>query len=114
MHVIKVIAHLALCALKNKHRQDTVTKVRPHDDVNLGQSSNDPPPSAMHSAAADRVNNSPLSNLHALLEALAGQEDAFQNIVMLGWTHWQDATPLTLGQEFIGDQAQFALCEKSI
>lgn len=114
MHVIEVIAHLALCALKNKHRQDAVKKVRPHDDVNLRQSSNDTSPSAMHSAAADRVNSSPLSNLHGLLEALAGQENAFQNIVMLGRTQGQDATPLTSGQEFIGDQAQLALCEKSI
>lgn len=114
MNVNEVIAHLASRALQHKDRPDTVINVHPHDDVNLGQSSNDTFPSAMHIAAADRVKSSLLPSLHGLRMAFAGKKDAFQNTVKLGRTHLQDATPLTLGQEFSGYQAQLALCEESI
>ncbi|HVL78444.1 MAG TPA: class II fumarate hydratase [Sphingomicrobium sp.] len=80
--------------------------VHPNDHVNKGQSSNDSFPSAMHIAAARAVNSRLLpsmTKLHAKLDDLAGRWDA---IVKIGRTHLQDATPLTLGQEFSGYAAQ--------
>lgn len=114
MNVNEVIAHLASRALQHKAQSDAVIKVHPHDDVNLGQSSNDTFPSAMHIAAAALVKSSLLPSIHGLRVALVEKEDAFQNIVKLGRTHLQDATPITLGQEFSGYQAQLSLCEENI
>ena len=76
--------------------------VHPNDHVNMGQSSNDSFPTAMHIAAAQEVVHSlipALKHLHAALEAKAKE---FKNIIKIGRTHLQDATPLTLGQEFSG------------
>ena len=80
--------------------------VHPNDDVNLGQSSNDIFPTAMHVAAADAVANSLLPALHAIRATLGHKAAAFADIVKIGRTHLQDATPLTLGQEFSGYVAQ--------
>jgi fumarate hydratase, class II len=114
MNVNEVIAHLASRALKKQGGSEESGKVHPNDDVNLGQSSNDVFPSAMHIAVADQAEHNLLPNLHALREALASKEHSFRDIIKIGRTHLQDATPLTLGQEFSGYQAQLALSESNI
>jgi fumarate hydratase class II len=76
--------------------------VHPNDHVNRGQSSNDTFPTAMHVAAAQEVHHRLLPALNHLHGALAGKAKAFADIVKIGRTHLQDATPLTLGQEFSG------------
>jgi fumarate hydratase class II len=76
--------------------------VHPNDHVNKGQSSNDSFPTAMHVAAARSVNARLLPALHRLHRQLKGQAEAWDAIVKIGRTHLQDATPLTLGQEFSG------------
>ncbi|WP_375754634.1 class II fumarate hydratase [Corallococcus exercitus] len=81
-------------------------KVHPNDDVNKGQSSNDVFPTAMSVAAVEVVVKQVLPELQALRDVLAQKSQAFQSIVKIGRTHLQDATPLTLGQEFSGYVAQ--------
>ena len=80
--------------------------VHPNDDVNLGQSSNDVFPTAMHIAAASFLEKQLLPAVEALRATLAAKRDAFADIVKIGRTHLQDATPLSLGQEFSGYVAQ--------
>jgi fumarate hydratase class II len=80
--------------------------VHPNDHVNMSQSSNDSFPTAMHIAAADRINGDLIPALSELHDALRQKEKAFAGIVKIGRTHTQDATPLTLGQEFSGYAAQ--------
>jgi fumarate hydratase class II len=80
--------------------------VHPNDELNLGQSSNDIFPTAMHVAAARAVAGHLLPSLSALRSTLDGKARAFAGIVKIGRTHLQDATPLTLGQEFSGYVAQ--------
>ncbi|ARJ65003.1 fumarate hydratase, class II [Magnetospirillum sp. ME-1] len=80
--------------------------VHANDDVNLGQSSNDVFPTAMHVAAAVTVVTSLLPSLTRLRKSLVGLTEEFAAIVKIGRTHLQDATPLTLGQEFSGYAAQ--------
>jgi len=82
--------------------------VHPNDHVNKGQSSNDSFPTAMHIAAARAVNDRLLPALGTIHHRLAAQADAWDRIVKIGRTHLQDATPLTLGQEFSGYAAQIA------
>jgi fumarate hydratase, class II len=81
-------------------------KVHPNDDVNKGQSSNDVFPTAMSVAAAEAVVQHVLPELKALKDVLAQKSEAFKDVVKIGRTHLQDATPLTLGQEFSGYVAQ--------
>ncbi|NPT56486.1 class II fumarate hydratase [Paraburkholderia elongata] len=81
-------------------------KVHPNDDVNRGQSSNDVFPTAMHVAAAYAIVKHLLPALKTLRGTLDGKAKAFADIVKIGRTHLQDATPLTLGQEFSGYVAQ--------
>ncbi|RKH48271.1 class II fumarate hydratase [Corallococcus sicarius] len=81
-------------------------KVHPNDDVNKGQSSNDVFPTAMSVAGVEAVVKHVLPELQALRDVLAQKSQAFQSIVKIGRTHLQDATPLTLGQEFSGYVAQ--------
>ncbi len=88
-----------------------VSKVHPNDDVNLGQSSNDIFPTAMHVAAVIGIQQKLLPALRTLRTTLKIKSDAFANIVKIGRTHLQDATPLTLGQEFSGYVAQLDLAE---
>jgi len=76
--------------------------VHPNDHVNKGQSSNDSFPTAMHIAAARSVANRLLPALQTIHRRLAAQAEAWDRIVKIGRTHLQDATPLTLGQEFSG------------
>ncbi|MBE0618987.1 MAG: class II fumarate hydratase [Burkholderiales bacterium] len=80
--------------------------VHPNDDVNRGQSSNDVFPTAMHVAAVQAVSGALLPALRRLRDSLAAKSSAFAGIVKIGRTHLQDATPLTLGQEFSGYVAQ--------
>lgn len=82
--------------------------VHPNDHVNRGQSSNDSFPTAMHIAAALQLSGTLLLALEHLRDALAAKAGAFQSIVKIGRTHLQDATPLTLGQEFSGYAQQLA------
>ena len=88
--------------------------VHPNDHVNMSQSSNDTYPTAMHIACAERIVHDllpALKHLHAALDAKARE---FEHIVKIGRTHTQDATPLTLGQEFGGYAAQLASSIKRI
>ena len=80
--------------------------MHPNDDVNRGQSSNDVFPTAMNVAAAEATTKALLPALKALAETLSQKSVAFSGIVKIGRTHLQDATPLTLGQEFSGYVAQ--------
>ena len=80
--------------------------VHPNDHVNMSQSSNDSFPTAMHIAAATHITADLIPSLSDLLRALRKKEKAFASIVKIGRTHTQDATPLTLGQEFSGYAAQ--------
>jgi len=81
-------------------------KVHPNDDVNRGQSSNDVFPTAMHVAAAAAIAGQLLPALKTLRDTLHTKSQQFADIVKIGRTHLQDATPLTLGQEFSGYVAQ--------
>lgn len=80
--------------------------VHPNDHVNMSQSSNDSFPTAMHVAAAEEITRRLIPALTHLHAALREKEKAFAKIVKIGRTHTQDATPLTLGQEFSGYAAQ--------
>src|SRR5918999_3712320 len=86
----------------------------PNDHVNMGQSSNDVFPSAVHLAALDEATNRLLPALERLERALAAKADAFQDIVKSGRTHLMDAVPVTLGQEFAGYAAQIRLSAKRV
>ncbi len=80
--------------------------IHPNDDVNLGQSSNDVFPSAVHLAALDELTNDLLPALRLLAESLGAKAAEFDEYVKSGRTHWMDAVPVTLGQEFAGYAAQ--------
>jgi len=88
--------------------------VHPNDDVNRSQSSNDVFPTAMHVAAVDALTHQLLPALASLHATLAHKAQAFHGIVKIGRTHLQDATPLTLGQEFSGYVAQLAHGERHL
>ena len=112
MNVNEVVARLASQALRAD--AGATAAVDAHDDVNRGQSSNDVFPSAMHLAVALRTKFSLLPALAQLRGELAAKAQAFSHVVKVGRTHLQDATPLTLGQEFGGYEAQLGLCEHSL
>jgi fumarate hydratase, class II len=80
--------------------------VHPNDDVNLGQSSNDVFPSAVHLAALDEITNDLLPAMEKLAASLGAKAQEFDDVVKSGRTHWMDAVPVTLGQEFSGYAAQ--------
>ena len=80
--------------------------VHPNDDVNMGQSSNDVFPTAMHVAAVEAVRKHVRPSVKGLRDTLQRKSDEFRDIVKIGRTHLQDATPLTLGQEFSGYVSQ--------
>ncbi|CAO3423761.1 class II fumarate hydratase [Azospirillum endophyticum] len=104
MNANEVIANRAIERLGGV--MGSKTPIHPNDHVNMGQSSNDSFPTAMHIAAADEIVHSLIPALEHLRSALDAKADAFQDIVKIGRTHLQDATPLTLGQEFSGYAAQ--------
>ena len=80
--------------------------LHPNDDVNKSQSSNDTFPTAMHIAAYKLVVENTIPGVELLRDTLARKAEAFTDIVKIGRTHWMDATPLTLGQEFSGYVSQ--------
>src|SRR5580765_8361472 len=80
--------------------------VHVNDDVNMGQSSNDVFPSAVHLAALDEITHDLLPAMKQLAASLAAKATEFDDIVKSGRTHWMDAVPVTLGQEFAGYAAQ--------
>ena len=88
--------------------------VHPNDQVNMGQSSNDVFPSAVHLAALDVAQNELLPALKQLERSLARKARSFQSVVKAGRTHLMDAVPVTLGQEFGGYAAQIALAQERI
>ncbi|CAD6511098.1 Fumarate hydratase class II [Paraburkholderia kirstenboschensis] len=104
MNLNEVIANRASELLGGERGE--ARKVHPNDDVNRGQSSNDVFPTAMHVAAAHGIVKHLLPALKTLRDTLDGKAKAFAGIVKIGRTHLQDATPLTLGQEFSGYVAQ--------
>ena len=104
MNLNEVIANRASELLGGK--LGTKKPVHPNDHVNMSQSSNDSFPTAMHIAAAMRIDGDLIPALSELHRALRNKEKAFADIVKIGRTHTQDATPLTLGQEFSGYAAQ--------
>ena len=104
MNVNEVIANRAIEMLRGK--LGSKRPVHPNDHVNCSQSSNDTFPTAMHVAAAEEINNRLLPALTHLKQALDRKARTFNGIVKIGRTHLQDATPLTLGQEFSGYAAQ--------
>ncbi len=106
MNVNEVLANRASEILGGPRGEGRL--VHPNDHVNCGQSSNDVFPTAMNVAAAVAVMKSLLPALRALGETLAEKAAEFSGIVKIGRTHLQDATPLTLGQEFSGYVAQLA------
>lgn len=117
MNVNEVVASLANEWLRERRargRERAGAEVDAHDHVNRGQSSNDIVPSAMHIAAALQVKSRLLPALRNLRHALATKAQANAGVLKLGRTHLQDATPMTLGQEFGGYEAQLGLCEASL
>jgi fumarate hydratase class II len=104
MNVNEVLANRASEILGGVRGEERL--VHPNDDVNKGQSSNDVFPTAMHVAAVQALRERVLPRLGALRDALAAKAEAFRDIVKIGRTHLQDATPLTLGQEFSGYVSQ--------
>ena len=90
------------------------TPIHPNDDVNKSQSSNDTFPTAMHIAAVGQIKAHLLPLVRGLRDTLAGKAAAFDKVIKIGRTHLQDATPLTLGQEFSGYAAQLGLAIDAI
>ena len=112
MNVNEVLANRASELLGGGRGADR--KVHPNDDVNKSQSSNDVYPTAMHIAAVDGIRSKLLPALAQLRETLAAKSEAFRDIVKIGRTHLQDATPLTLGQEFSGYVAQLEQADRHL
>ena len=112
MNVNEVIAGIANEALTGV--RGGKAPVHPNDHVNMGQSSNDSFPTALHVATALAVRNDLLPALAHLTHALNAKSAAWRDIVKIGRTHLQDATPLTLGQEFSAFVAQLDACRQSI
>jgi fumarate hydratase, class II len=104
MNVNEVLANRASELLGGERGQKRLA--HPNDDVNMGQSSNDVFPTAMHLAAAQALQRDLIPAVEALRGTLAAKRDAFAGIIKIGRTHLQDATPLSLGQEFSGYVAQ--------
>jgi fumarate hydratase class II len=101
MNVNEVIAYRGH-VLSGGSLSDANKVLHPNDDVNKSQSSNDTFPTAMHIAAYLQTVRTTVPGIRHLRNALAGKADAFKNVVKTGRTHFMDATPLTLGQEFSG------------
>ena len=111
MNVNETIAHLANEKLAAAGSDE---KVHPNDDVNKSQSSNDTFPTALHIAAVEIVENYLMPRLKLLQATLKEKAIAFNDIIKIGRTHLQDATPLTLGQEISGWHHMLLKCEKMI
>ena len=108
MNVNEVIANRAIQMMGGK--MGTKKPIHPNDHVNKSQSTNDVFPTAMHVSIAIKAKEKLLPSLKLLEKELAKKSREFKNIVKVGRTHLQDATPLTLGQEFSGYQSQLKKC----
>src|SRR5699024_8326569 len=111
MNVNEVIAYVGNEWLKEQ-KSDVV--LHPNDDVNKSQSSNDTYPTALHVAAVLKMEDEVLPALKILKDAIKKKSDEFMDIVKIGRTHLQDATPITLGQEFSGWHRMLEKTEKMI
>jgi len=107
MNANEVISNRAIKLLGGK--MGSKTPVHPNDHVNLSQSSNDSFPTVMHMATTFEIHKALLPALEGLHHALQEKEKAFKNIIKIGRTHLQDATPMTLGQEFSGYATQIKM-----
>jgi fumarate hydratase class II len=112
MNVNEVIANRAIEMLGGK--KGSKKPVHPNDHVNKSQSTNDVFPTAMHISVAQETIFKLLPNLKILEKKLAEKSKEFKNIIKIGRTHLQDATPLSLGQEFSGYQVQLKKCIERI
>ena len=108
MNINEVISNRAIEILGGK--KGSKKPVHPNDHVNKSQSTNDVFPTAMHISIAIKAREKLLPSLKLLEKELAKKSREFKNIVKIGRTHLQDATPLTLGQEFSGYQSQLKKC----
>lgn len=112
MNVNEVIANRAIEMLGGK--MGTKAPVHPNDHVNMAQSTNDTIPVSMHVSTVIAIKEKLLPELKSLQKALEAKAKAFKDIVKIGRTHLQDATPLTLGQEFSGYAAQLEMAGEAI
>jgi fumarate hydratase, class II len=112
MNVNEVIANRAIEMMGGK--KGSKKPIHPNDHVNKSQSTNDVFPTAMHMAIAIRATDKLLPNLTLLNKELKKKEREFNKIIKIGRTHLQDATPLSLGQEFSGYNAQLTKCIERI
>ncbi len=112
MNVNEVLANRASELLGGERGEGRL--VHPNDHVNMSQSSNDVFPTAMHVAAVEAIMHKLLPALAKLRGTLAKKADDFKGIVKIGRTHLQDATPLTLGQEFSGYAAQLEQADRHL
>ncbi|MGV3465089.1 MAG: class II fumarate hydratase [Heyndrickxia sp.] len=110
MNVNEVVARRANEIMK----QNSDERIHPNDDINMSQSSNDTFPTAMHIAAFHELQTRLLPSLEQLKNTLEQKEKAFMDIIKIGRTHLQDATPLTLGQEISGWRAMLEKSEQMI
>ncbi len=113
MNVNEVVAYRAHVKLGGS-LSDEKKKVHPNDDVNKSQSSNDTFPTAMHIASYKKVVETTLPGVERLRDTLNTKSQEYMGVVKIGRTHFMDATPLTLGQEFSGYVAQLDHAIKSI
>mgnify|MGYP000153179690 CR=1 FL=1 len=100
MNCNEVLANLAMKILNDNNADEKTVKIHPNDHCNRSQSSNDTFPTAMHIAIALELNGKLLPALEQLYKSLLTKQMEFVNIIKIGRTHLQDATPITLGQEF--------------
>ncbi|MDF3048333.1 MAG: fumC [Candidatus Midichloriaceae bacterium] len=112
MNINEVISNCAIEILGGV--MGSKSPVHPNDHVNMGQSSNDTFPTAMHVASVCEINECLLPALHHLHKALNAKVTEFDKIIKIGRTHTQDATPMTLGQEFSGYVTQIEYGVKRI
>jgi fumarate hydratase class II len=113
MNLNEVIANRAHVIKGNKLGEGQKL-IHPNDDVNKSQSSNDTFPTAMHIAAYKRIIETTIPGVKKLRDTMARKSKEFMQIVKIGRTHWMDATPLTLGQEFSGYVSQLDHSLKAI
>lgn len=112
MNINEVVSNRAIEMLGGE--MGSKKPVHPNDHVNYGQSSNDTFPTAMHISAVMEITGKLIPALSYLHKALAAKQEEFKDIIKIGRTHLQDATPLTLGQEFSGYATQVAYGIKRI
>ncbi|MDO7904854.1 class II fumarate hydratase [Paenibacillus sp. JX-17] len=111
MNVNEVIAHVGNRWLEGQGKD---TRLHPNDDVNMSQSSNDTFPTALHVSGVIAVEERLLPSIAILKKTFAQKSEAFKDIIKIGRTHLQDATPLTLGQEISGWYAMLDKSERMI